>query len=65
MKVKAHVVRKKKGEMEQEGRVRLLAELDSVLPHRAKGRVDSEICDVEKKTSLTGGEKPLYFYILL
>jgi len=39
MKVKARVMRKKKGEMEQEGRVRpLLAELDSVLPHRAKGR---------------------------
>lgn len=40
MKVKAREC-KKKGEMEQEGRVRLLAELDSVLPRlprRAKGR---------------------------
>lgn len=35
----ARRAREKKGEMEQEGRVRLLAELDSVLPPRAKGRV--------------------------
>lgn len=62
MKVKARVVRKKKGEMEQEGRVRLLAELDSVLPPRAKGRVDSEICYAKK--SLAGAAKPLYFISL-
>lgn len=64
MKVKARAMREKKGEMEQEGRVRLLAELDSTgffHLERKDTYIDSEIAKKTKRY-LTGASKTFIPY---